>query len=83
MIELDLFFTKISGITKGFAIMVAILIGAIVSFFLQIPILIRKKKKLKWMMIHLKPKQVLVALDLTHMIKQFQFVKILIPKNLG
>ena len=30
-----------------FAIMVAILIGAIVSFFFQLPILIRKNKKIK------------------------------------
>ena len=47
LIELDLFFTKINGITKGFAIMFALLIGAIVSFFLQLPILIRKNKKNK------------------------------------
>ncbi len=47
LIELDLFFAKINGITKGFAIMFALLIGAIVSFFLQLPILIRKNKKNK------------------------------------
>lgn len=47
LIELDLFFTKISGITKGFVIIYALLFGAIVSFFLQIPILIRKNKKNK------------------------------------
>ena len=47
LIELDLFFTKISGITKGFVIVYALLLGAIVSFFLQIPILIRKNKKNK------------------------------------
>ncbi len=47
LIELDLFFTKISGITKGFVIIYALLLGAIVSFFLQIPILIRKNKKNK------------------------------------
>ena len=47
LIELDLFFTKIGGITKGFAVMCAIFIGAIVSFFLQLPILIRKNKKNK------------------------------------
>ena len=47
LIELDLFFTKINGITKGFTIMFALLIGAIVSFFLQLPILIRKNKKNK------------------------------------
>jgi uncharacterized integral membrane protein len=45
LIELDLFFAKISGFTKGFAIMVALLIGAIISFFLQLPILMRKIKK--------------------------------------
>ena len=47
LIELDLFFAKISGFTKGFAIMAALLIGAIVSFFFQLPILIRKNKKNK------------------------------------
>tara|TARA_B000000557_G_C20698027_1_gene410351 strand:+ start:380 stop:622 length:243 start_codon:yes stop_codon:yes gene_type:complete len=47
LIELDLFFTKINGITIGFAVMVALLIGAIVSFFLQLPILFRKNKKNK------------------------------------
>ena len=46
LIELDLFFAKISGFTKGFAIMVAILIGAIVSFFFQLPILIRKNRQI-------------------------------------
>ena len=46
LIALDLFFAKLSGFTKGFAIMVALLIGAIVSFFFQLPILIRKNKKI-------------------------------------
>ena len=46
-IELDLFFAKISGFTKGSAIIVALLVGAIVSFFFQLPILIRKNKKNK------------------------------------
>tara|TARA_B100000212_G_scaffold336009_1_gene308753 strand:+ start:2012 stop:2254 length:243 start_codon:yes stop_codon:yes gene_type:complete len=47
LIELDLFFAKISGVTKGFAIIVALLIGAIVSFLFQLPILMRKNKKNK------------------------------------
>jgi len=47
LIELDLFFVKVSGFTKGFAIVVALLIGAIISFFFQLPILIRKNKKNK------------------------------------
>ena len=47
LIELDLFFAKISGFTIGFAIMFALLIGAIISFLFQLPILIRKNKKNK------------------------------------
>jgi len=47
LIELDLFFTKINGITKGFVIIAALFIGAILSLFFQLPILIRKNYKNK------------------------------------
>ena len=45
LIELDLYFAKISGITKGFVIVAALFIGSILSLFFQLPILIRKNYK--------------------------------------
>ncbi len=47
LIELDLYFAKISGITKGFVIVAALFIGSILSLFFQLPILIRKNYKNK------------------------------------
>ena len=47
MISVDLFFTNIEGITKGFALVFSLLIGAIVSLMLQLPILLRRANKNK------------------------------------
>ena len=45
IIALDLFFVKIEGVSLGFSIIFSILIGAIVSFMLQIPRLFKKNSK--------------------------------------
>jgi len=42
LIELDLFFVKFEGITIGFSIIFSVLIGAIISFIIQIPRLFRR-----------------------------------------
>ena len=47
MISVDLFFTNIEGVTKGFALVFSLLIGAIVSLMLQVPILLRRANKNK------------------------------------
>ena len=47
MISVDLFFTNIEGVTKGFALVFSLLIGAIVSLMLQLPILLRRANKNK------------------------------------
>ena len=43
--SIDLLFTEISGISIGFIIVYAIFIGALISFILQLPILLRSNKK--------------------------------------
>ena len=45
--SIDLLFIKISGIAIGFIIISAILIGALISLILQLPILLRSNKKKK------------------------------------
>ena len=47
MISVDLFFTNIEGVTKGFELFFSLLIGAIVSLMLQLPILLRRANKNK------------------------------------
>ena len=47
IINVNLFFTNIEGVTKGFALVFSLLIGAIVSFILQLPILLRRGNKNK------------------------------------
>ena len=47
MISVDLFFTNIEGVTKGFELVFSLLIGAIVSLMLQLPILLRRANKNK------------------------------------
>ena len=47
MISVDLFFTNIEGVTKGVALVFSLLIGAIVSLMLQLPILLRRANKNK------------------------------------
>ena len=47
MISVDLFLTNIEGVTKGFALVFSLLIGAIVSLMLQLPILLRRANKNK------------------------------------
>jgi uncharacterized integral membrane protein len=46
-IELDLYFSKFNGITLGFTLIAVFFSGMILSFLLQIPILLRKTKKTK------------------------------------
>ena len=46
-ISINLLFTEISGISTGFIIINAVLIGALISFILQIPLLLRSNKKKK------------------------------------
>ncbi len=43
--SIDLLFTEISGISIGFIIVYAVFIGALISLILQLPILLRSKKK--------------------------------------
>ena len=45
IISLDLFFVKIEGISLGFAMVFSVLIGAIISLFLQLPKLLRRNSK--------------------------------------
>ena len=46
IISLDLFFVKIEGISVGFSMIFSILIGAIISLFLQMPRLLRRNSKI-------------------------------------
>jgi uncharacterized integral membrane protein len=45
IIVLDLFFLKIEGVSIGFSILFAVLLGAIISLILQIPRLFKKNSK--------------------------------------
>jgi uncharacterized integral membrane protein len=45
IISLDLFFVKIEGISVGFSMIFSVLIGAIISLFLQLPRLLRRNLK--------------------------------------
>ena len=45
--SIDLLFTEISGISIGFVIINAVLMGALISLILQLPILLRRNKKKK------------------------------------
>ena len=45
--SIDLLFTKISGISIGFIIINAVLIGALISLILQLPVLLKSNKKKK------------------------------------
>lgn len=45
IIVLDLFFLKIEGVSVGFSIVFAVLLGAIISLILQIPRLFKKNLK--------------------------------------
>ena len=47
LIEIDLFFLKIEGISIGFSIIISILLGAIISFILQLPKLFGRKSKVR------------------------------------
>ncbi len=47
LIEIDLFFLKIEGISLGFSIVISILFGAIISFILQLPKLFGRKSKVR------------------------------------
>ena len=44
-ISLDLFFVKIEGITLGFSMIFSVLIGAIISLILQLPIILKRNSK--------------------------------------
>jgi len=43
-VDLDLYFYKFNGTTLGFTILVAFFVGMVVSYLLQLPILLRKRK---------------------------------------
>ena len=45
IISLDLFFVKIEGISVGYSMIFSVLIGAIISFILQLPRLFRRNAK--------------------------------------
>tara|TARA_A100001011_G_scaffold187584_1_gene196120 strand:- start:397 stop:639 length:243 start_codon:yes stop_codon:yes gene_type:complete len=45
LIAIDLYFFNIQGITIGYSLLGALVLGMIVSFLLQIPLLFRKKRK--------------------------------------
>ena len=45
IIEIDLFFMKIEGISVGFSMIFSVLIGAIISLILQLPRLLRRNTK--------------------------------------
>ncbi len=45
IIVLDLFFVKIEGISLGFSMIISVLIGAIISFILQLPRLLKRNTK--------------------------------------
>lgn len=45
IIELDLFFGKIEGISLGYSMIFSVLIGAVISLILQLPRLIRRNSK--------------------------------------
>ena len=46
-INLDLYFYEFNGITSGIALIITLLIGMLLSFILQIPVIFRKKDKNK------------------------------------
>ena len=46
-IEIDLYFYKLSGVTLGFTLIATFFSGMVLSYLLQIPILLRKTKKMK------------------------------------
>ena len=45
IILLDLFFVRIEGISLGFSMIFSVLLGAIISLILQLPILLRRNSK--------------------------------------
>ena len=45
IISLDLFFVKIEGISLGFSMIFSVLIGAISSLILQLPIILKRNSK--------------------------------------
>ena len=47
LIELDLYFLSLEGISIGFAIVFSIFLGALISVFLQIPKLFKRTSKAK------------------------------------
>jgi|TARA_B100000035_G_scaffold277489_1_gene255808 uncharacterized integral membrane protein len=45
LVELDFYFFQIPNISLGFSLIGSLLIGAIISFILQIPLIFKKNKK--------------------------------------
>ncbi len=45
IIELDLFFLKIEGVSIGFSMIFAVLLGVVISLILQLPKLLRRNSK--------------------------------------
>lgn len=45
LVTLDLYFFKIQNISLGFSLIGSLLVGALISFILQIPLIFKKNKK--------------------------------------
>jgi|TARA_B100001939_G_C16849108_1_gene576613 uncharacterized integral membrane protein len=45
LVTLDLYFFKIQNISLGFSLIGSLLVGALISFILQIPLILKKNKK--------------------------------------
>ena len=43
-VDLDFYFYKLNGTTLGFIIIVAFFLGMLLSYFLQLPVLLSKRK---------------------------------------
>ena len=43
-VDIDFYFYKLNGTTLGFIIIVAFFLGMLLSYFLQLPVLLRKRK---------------------------------------
>ena len=46
LVTLDLYFFEIQNISIGFSLIGSLMIGALISFFLQIPLIFKKNKKI-------------------------------------
>ena len=82
LITLDLFFAKIEGVSVGFSMIFSVLIGAIISLFLQLSRLFKRNSKSlsNNKDENPKPKQIIVALDFDSAVEANSIVKLLDPE---